>query len=262
MNCENYIKILNKTTGWEPKDQGSPTNDEPTTAAASVDVPVNENVPTLLIKPEQLKDPLLSNYNPTQTVPIPSDSIEKMYKEPGTKEGSQAHKALEHSMEFSYSTLLGELMYTYITCHPDIGYEITTLSKFSCAPGSYHYKLLKMVARYLQATSHWGIRYKCSKLLLLSEDDYKWGFFPTTPYSITNDPTLKELFDVNINTNKLVGFVDAAHANKLHKRSSTTGVVFTFMEGAVVYKSKTQSITSSSSTEAEFITAHAVAKIA
>ena len=59
-----------------------------------------------------------------------------------------------------------------------------------------------------------------------------------------------------------MGFVEAAHANDLRKRCSTTGVVFTFMGGAVVYKSKTQSITASSSIEAEFIAAHAAAKIA
>ena len=37
---------------------------------------------------------------------------------------------------------------------------------------------------------------------------------------------------------------------------------FYFIRGAVVYKSKTQSITASSSTEAEFIATHAAAKIA
>ena len=57
-------------------------------------------------------------------------------------------------------------------------------------------------------------------------------------------------------------FVDAAHANDLRKRRSTTGVVFTFMGGPIVYKSKTQSLTAGSSTEAEFIAAHSAAKIA
>merc|ERR1739837_56365 len=87
-------------------------------------------------------------------------------------------------------------------------------------------------------------------------------FFPTTLYDIPDDPTLQDLFNVDINTNKLVGFVDAAHVNDLRKRRSTTGVVFTFMGGAIVYKSKTQSLTADSSTEAEFIAAHAAAKIA
>ena len=39
-------------------------------------------------------------------------------------------------------------------------------------------------------------------------------------------------------------------------------MVFTFCDSAVVYKSKTQSLTVGSSTEAEFIAAHTAAKIA
>ena len=132
-------------------------------------------------------------------------------------------------------------MYAYITCHPDIGYSITTLSKFSCAPVEYHYKLLQMIAKYLQVTAHWGIRFKQSKPSSLTKKNYtkEGGFFCTTSYNIPDDLTLKEAFNVDINTSKLVGFVDAAHANDLCKRRSTTGVLFTFTGGAVVYKSKT-----------------------
>ena len=57
MNCENYIQRLNRTHGWEPQDKASPSDDESTTAAAaSVDIPVNENILNLLTKPEQSKD--------------------------------------------------------------------------------------------------------------------------------------------------------------------------------------------------------------
>ena len=109
-----------------------------------------------------------------------------------------------------------------------------------------------------------GICFKHSKPLSLTDEDYsKEGrFFQTTSYNIPEDPTLKEVFNVDINTSKLVGFVDAAYANDLCKHYSTTGVIFTFMESSVVYKLKTQSITANSSTEAEFIAAHAAAKIA
>ena len=64
-------------------------------------------------------------------------------------------------------------MYAYITYHPDIGYSIATLSKFSCAPAEYYYSLLQMVAKYLQVTAHWGIRFKQSKPLLLTNKDYE-----------------------------------------------------------------------------------------
>ena len=72
-----------------------------------------------------------------------------MYKETGPKEGLVAHKILENKIGFAYWILLGELMCAYITCRPDIGYSITTLSKFSCAPTEYHYSLLQIVAKYL-----------------------------------------------------------------------------------------------------------------
>ena len=69
---------------------------------------------------------------------IPSYSIKQMYKESGPKENTTYHKVLEGKMGFSYHTLLGEVMYAYITCRPDISYAVTTLSKFSCAPSEYH----------------------------------------------------------------------------------------------------------------------------
>ena len=45
-----------------------------------------------------------------------------------------------------------------------------------------------------------------------------------------------------------MAFVDAAYANDQHKQRSTTGFVFTYCGGAIVYRSKTQSITVISST--------------
>ena len=60
-------------------------------------------------------------------------------------------------------------------------------------------------------------------------------------------------FPVDVNQPKLMAFVDAVYANEQRKRRSTTGFVFTYCGGAIVYRSKTQSITAISSTEAEFL---------
>ena len=70
------------------------------------------------------------------------------------------------------------------------------------------------------------------------------------------------MFKININTSKLISFVDTAHTSNLCKQRSTTGIVFNFMRGDIIYKSKTQSIIAGSSTEAEFIAAHSNAKLA
>ena len=58
----------------------------------------------------------------------------------------------------------------------------------------------------------------------------------------------------------LTCFVDAAHANDLHNRRSTTGYACFLAGGAIAYKSKTQSLVATSSTEAEFIAAVTAAK--
>jgi hypothetical protein len=60
---------------------------------------------------------------------------------------------------FSYRSLLGELLYAYVTARPDIGYAITTLSKFATAPAKMHYQRLKGLALYLCSTINWGIIY-------------------------------------------------------------------------------------------------------
>ena len=69
-------------------------------------------------------------------------------------ENTPEHAKLAAEQGFSYRTLLGELLYAYITAHPDIGYAVAILSKFSTAPSVVHYQRLKHVAFYLRATKH------------------------------------------------------------------------------------------------------------
>ena len=190
---------------------------------------------------------------------MPSDTLSRIYEEEVFREGSPAHQALEDKFGFSYRTLLGELMYAYVTARPDISYAVTTLSKFSSAPGSYHFHLLRGIANYLKATINWGIRFKRPRFL---QEPYPGAFNIILHHELPEESALTKSFGINIDTPKLIGFVDAAHANELIKRRSTTGLVYTFMGGAVVYQSKTQSITAGSSTEAEFIAAHSAGKIA
>ena len=68
------------------------------------------------------------------------------------------------------------------------------------------------------------------------------------------------VFIPTISDTSFLCFVDAAHGNDPRKRRSTTGYAITYSGGAIVYKSKTQSLTASSSTEAEFIAAYDAAK--
>ena len=81
--------------------------------------------------------------------PLPDACLKTVYKECGPDEGTVDVFTLELSQGFAYRTLLGEMMYTYVTCRPDIGYAITTTNKFSTKPSKYHYELLKGIAKYL-----------------------------------------------------------------------------------------------------------------
>ena len=109
------------------------------------------------------------------------------------------------------------------------------------------------VVKYLQSTINWDIRFRCTRQLKHPD------FSPSVWYNIPDDNGFAK--EVDINCPVLLGFVDAAHANDLRKRLSTTGVVFTFCGGAIVWKSKTQSLTAGSSTEAEFFAAYEAGKI-
>ena len=146
---------------------------------------------------------------------------------------------------FAYRTLLGELLYAYVTCRPDIGYATILLSKFSTCPHDAHFTMLKKVAKYLRATKDWAIIYRKPK---------RDAHLPSSNFKhLVHDPALPPFPDVA--SLDLTGFLDAAHANNLRNRCSTTGYAFMLSGGAVSYHCKTQSITATSSTEAEFLAA-------
>ena len=116
---------------------------------------------------------------------------------------------------------------------------------------------LKDIARYLRGTKDWGIQFcrprrnddsKLAKSKLSDVQEQQADKLPPYPEPITNG--------------KFVGFVDAAYTNDLSKRRLTTGYVFRYSGGVVVYWSKTQLLTTLSSTEAEFIAAVTAAKTA
>ena len=141
-------KLSNKVLGPFPSSSTSSANLPPELTQMvpdGSDTKINTNIKPSF-HPEDFVDVMKSS---KPLAPLPTDCIEQMYSEKGPREGTPEHSALEKSKGFAYRTLLGELMYAYITCRCDIGYAVTTLSKFSTSPSPYHYKLLKGVAKYL-----------------------------------------------------------------------------------------------------------------
>ena len=85
-----------------------------------------------------------------------------MYDHPGHAKDTPEHQAPIDKYGFKYHSLLGKLMYVYISCRPDIGYAVVTLGKFANGPADYHFSMLKKVVKYLPRTMHWGLNYKRS----------------------------------------------------------------------------------------------------
>ena len=212
LSCETYIKRVLKSHSWETC-SSSPTK--------------------------------------THTSPLPTDAITPMFESIGPPEGSPAHAVLVEKYGFAYRTLLGELLYAYITCRPDIGYAVVTLSKFASCPDEIHFALLRKVAKYLRETANWALIY------------HKPTENPALPKSL-RPPLAADLdlgpFPKPSSLLEPVCCVDAAHANDLRNRRSTTGFGIMLAGGAISYRCKTQSITATSSTEAEFIAAVLAAK--
>ena len=127
ISCQKYIDRVLKSHGWETQ---------------------SKNEQTLAINSLTTEKPISL---------IPSDANEKIYTSDGPLEGTKEYKLLSEKFGFKYRTLLGELMFCYVTCRPDIGYAITTLSKFAKQPSEVHYLMLKNVAQYLRKTKTWGI---------------------------------------------------------------------------------------------------------
>ena len=54
--------------------------------------------------------------------PLPDACLKTIYKVCGPNEGTVDAFKLELSQGFAYCTLLGKMMYAYVTCRPNIGY--------------------------------------------------------------------------------------------------------------------------------------------
>ena len=189
--------------------------------------------------------------------PMPEDPVSKVFVTThNTIEGSADREDCEKKMGFSYCCRLGELMYAYVTCRPDIGYSICCLIKFSTCPSVLHFNFLKGVAIYLKQTKHWGLHYHHQTLTKHTGLDP--GCFKDQPLPL---PDGFPPFPDHPAGPYLIRFVDETYANDLRKCRSTTGYAIMLAGGAIAGRSKTQSTTALSSTEAEFYAAVSAAKV-
>jgi len=180
------------------------------------------------------------------SAPLPVDAVTSPHAHQGPPENTAEHAALVAKHGFAHRTLLGKLSCAYVACRPDIGYATIALSKFSTCLHDHHFAMLKKVAKCLRATKDWGIKKRQSQT--------DASLPPSNFIRSTIDAELPDF--PTVNAQEPVAFLDVAHAN--HR--SAACCAFLLCGGAISHRCKTQSITATSSTEAEFLAAVATAK--
>lgn len=116
-----------------------------------------------------------------------------------------------------FRNLLGKLLYLANRTRPDLAAAVSLLAKYQSDPGPSHWTALKHLVRYVKGTTHYGILHPIGEV-----DD------------------------------GLVVYCDADWGRDLEKRRSRTGYVAYYNSAPILWRSKLQSATATSTCEAEF----------
>jgi hypothetical protein len=116
-----------------------------------------------------------------------------------------------------YASVVGSIMYAQVCTCPDLAFVTGMLGRFQSNPGLDHWKAAKKVLHYMQGTKDYMLTYRRSDNL--------------------------EVF----------GYSGADYAGCVDSKKSTSGYIFTLAGGAISWKSSKQTVTASSTMQAEYI---------
>ncbi|RVW27457.1 Retrovirus-related Pol polyprotein from transposon TNT 1-94 [Vitis vinifera] len=123
----------------------------------------------------------------------------------------------EQMKNIPYASAVGCLMYAQVCTRPDIAFAVGMLGRYQSNPGIDHWKAAKKVMRYLQGTKDYKLMYRRTSNL------------------------------------EVVGYSDSDFAGCVDSRKSTSGYIFILADGAISWRSVKQTMTATSTMEAEFI---------
>ena len=116
-----------------------------------------------------------------------------------------------------YYSIVASLMYAQVCTRPDISFVVGVLGRYLSDPGQSHWKAARKVLRNLQGTKDLMLTYR------------------------------------HTDTLGVVGFRDSDFAGCVDDKKSTSGYIFMMPEGAVLWTSVKQTLTASSTMEAEYV---------
>ncbi|XP_071729433.1 secreted RxLR effector protein 161-like [Rutidosis leptorrhynchoides] len=116
-----------------------------------------------------------------------------------------------------YASTVGSVMYAQVCTRPDIAYIVGMLGRYLSNPGMDHWKAAKRVMRYLQRTKDYMLTYQ----------------------------RLDQL--------EIIGYTDFDFAGCQDSLKSTSGYIYMLAGGAISWRSIKQTLTATSTMEAEFM---------
>jgi hypothetical protein len=116
-----------------------------------------------------------------------------------------------------YASAVGSLMYAQVYTRPDIAFAVGMLERYQSDPGLDHWRAAKKVMRYLQGTKDYMLMYR------------------------------------QIDNLEVIGYSDFDFVGCIDSHKSTLGYIFLMASGAVSWRSAKQTLTATSTMEAEFV---------
>ena len=123
----------------------------------------------------------------------------------------------ESMKNIPYASVVGSLMYAQVCTRPDIAFIVGMLGRYQSNPGMDHWRAAKKVMRYLQETKDYMLMYRHTDNL------------------------------------DVIGYSDSDFAGCVDSRKSTSGYIFMMAGGAISWRSAKQTLTATSTMEAEFV---------
>ncbi|XP_060195238.1 secreted RxLR effector protein 161-like [Lycium barbarum] len=129
----------------------------------------------------------------------------------------------EYMKDVPYLSVVGSLMYAQVCTRPNIAFIVNALGRYQSNPGRSHCVATKKVMRYLKKTRDYMLVYK-------KVDDLE-----------------------------VIGYSDSDYGGCPDDLRSTSGFIFMLAGGAISWKSVKQTLTASSTVQAEFVACYGAA---
>jgi hypothetical protein len=189
------------------------------------------------------------------STPLPSDAKWlKKFNETTGDANTNIQAQLAKSMQLTYRSGVGKLIWAMTTCHPDLGYTSVKLSQSNSCPHKIHYHGLKQAFKFLYHTRDDGL--------------YFWHPSPRMELPDGPPPPIRSnLQDILLNDRpQFDPLIAHAYANSdwatcVETQHSFGGICIRLAGRTIAYKCKFQPTVAGTSTESEFMAACDTAKM-